>query len=182
MNNHNCLGTGCNLAGDQHGVDVPSVAPAIDDDRNSTRAHDSRGTGDDCKARENDLIARTDAQGRERHFDRHAAVTHSNAMGAAHQFGESSFEFFDERTFRGDPARLDAFGEILLLVPIKKRPVDRYHEVLIEIKLFRQYCSKLSFVTVTGVRTLLYLHHIEFLKDLETVASGNQQDHISRTK
>src|SRR6266446_5132854 len=54
--------------------------------------------------------------------------------------------------------------------------------VLIEFELLRQHCGKSSFVRVAGVRTLLHLHHVKLLQDLETVAPRDQQDHVSRTK
>ena len=80
------------------------------------------------KLGKNHLVSSADPQGRERNFNRNAPVAHSHAMCAAHQLREPGFELFDEWTFRGNPARLDALREILLLVAVEKRAVDRYHE------------------------------------------------------
>src|SRR5712691_11683923 len=103
-------------------------------------------------------------------------------MGTAHQLREPGFELFDERTFRGNPARLDTFRQILLLVTIKYWAINRYHERLFKLELYRQHCREPSLVRIAGIRSLLDLHHIEIFQDLEPMASRDQQNHVSRTE
>src|SRR5512132_4359329 len=93
MNDHDGLGTARDLGGNQRGVDVPSFASTVDNDWDGARSDNGSGAGNDREARKNNLVARSDAQRRERHFDRGAAVAHGDAVRAAHQSRESSFDF-----------------------------------------------------------------------------------------
>src|SRR6516165_6991948 len=127
MNDHNGLGTACNLTGDQRGVHVPRIVPAVDDNREGARAYDGRGAGDDCKARKNDLVTGPDAQRRERQFNGYASVTHRDTVRAAHQLGEPGFEFLDKRAFRGNPTRINTLVQVFLLVAVEQRPIDWNH-------------------------------------------------------
>ena len=127
MNDHDGLGTVCDLCSEQVGIEIPGIRLTIDNHGDSARAHNGCRARNDGKGRQDYLVSSTDPQSRERNFNCNAPVAHSHAMCTAHQFREPRLELFYKWTFRGNPARLDALGEIPLLVAIKKRAVYRYH-------------------------------------------------------
>jgi hypothetical protein len=84
VHHHDRLSMAGNFGSDQHGIDVPRIGLAIDYNWHSASPRDGRGTRYNSEARKNDLIARPNAQRRQRHINRGAAVAHRNAMRASH--------------------------------------------------------------------------------------------------
>ena len=109
------------------------------------------------KLGQNYLVSSTNPQGCERNFNGNATIADSHAMCTAHQLREPSFELFDEWTFRGNPARLDALREILLFIAVKERTVYRYHIVLMNLSFSGCTAANRSFARLAGVGILLDL-------------------------
>src|SRR6516162_2879870 len=136
MNDHDGLGTACDLRSEQVWVEIPGIRLTIDHYGYRPRAHNCRGAGNNGEARQNYLVSGTDPQSRQRNFNGNAPVAHGHAMCTAHELREPSFKPFDEWTLRGNPARLDALRQIGPLITIKKRAVYRYHIYSNQISAF----------------------------------------------
>src|SRR4029077_12584912 len=53
---------------------------------------------------------------------------------------------------------------------------------LIEIQPFGQYRRETCLIHFSCIGSLLHFHHVELFYNLESVASGDQKDYVSRTK
>src|ERR1700730_8438320 len=142
MNYHDGLGAAGDLGSQQVRVEIPGIRLTIDHYGDAPRAHNRCRAGNDGEARQDHLVPTADLQSRDRNFNGNAPIAHSHAMCTAHQLPEPRFWLFDKWTFRGDPARLDAFREILLLITIENWTIDRYHDRLIEVEFLRHHCDK----------------------------------------
>src|ERR1700730_4046379 len=127
MNDHDSLGTVCDLCSEQVRVQIPGIRLTIDHYGDSPRAHNGCRAGNDGEGRQDHLVSSTDPQSRERNFNGNASVAHSHAVCAAHQLRDPRLELFDKWTFRGNPPRLDTFREILLLIAIENWTIDWNH-------------------------------------------------------
>ena len=74
---------------------------------------------------------------------------------------ELGLELLDKWAFGGNPARLDALDEILLLVAVENGRLTGIMSDYSKFKLLRHHCRKSRLVRVADVRALLYLDHVE---------------------
>ena len=100
---------------DESWVDVPASGFRIDKDRCGPGIGDRVHRCHIRKRRNDDLVARTHAQCREREMQRDRAVAGADSVCAATEPGELGLEAFDEGTLRRNPGRFDGFGRVALL-------------------------------------------------------------------
>src|SRR3984893_6006597 len=127
MNDHDGLGTVCDLCSEQVRIEIPGIRLAIDHYRDRPGAYYRCRAGNDSEARQDHLVSSTDPQSCERHFNGDATIAYGNTMRASHQFGEPNFEALDKRAFGRNPARVDALIQVFLLIAVEHRAIDRDH-------------------------------------------------------
>ena len=119
------LGAGRDAGLDVGRVDLPGPEVRIGEDGRGADVADRVDRGDVGQARDDDFVARTDAEGDEGKVDRDGAVADGEGVGRANTLGESTLETVDELAFGRDPGRIKALVDVGLLIAGKIRTIDR---------------------------------------------------------
>ncbi len=110
--------------GDLIGHHVPSVGVGVDEHGGGAGAHDGGGAGDDREGGHDHLVAGAELEGGHSDVESGAAVGTGYAVLAAHPATEGFLELAHERSFRGDPAGVEALHHELFLSLAYHRFVD----------------------------------------------------------
>ena len=106
---------------DLRDVHAPGLRVGVDQDRRRPRVDDRQRARDDREGRQDDLVARADAEGRDGQLQGDRPVGDRDAVSAPAVLGPGRLERVDEAPARRDPAGLEALGDVLRLALAEDR-------------------------------------------------------------
>ena len=126
MRDHDCPGARSDACLDLGNIHVPGRRVAIHHHRDRARPYYGCRARDDGESRQNDFVARPDAERYHGRIECNGAIGYGYSVLAADTGGHALFKLLNERALGRYPARPDTFNEVFLFVSIEQRLVDGY--------------------------------------------------------